>query len=51
MADSLGSILAYDALCRSVDGKSRHGSENSILDDHKGLSCINYRVNVLMSGF
>ncbi|XP_066149223.1 protein retinal degeneration B isoform X2 [Euwallacea fornicatus] len=35
VADSLGSILAYDALCRSSDGKSRHGSENSILDDHK----------------
>lgn len=35
VADSLGSILAYDALCRSVEGKSRHGSENSILDDHK----------------
>ncbi|KAL1501307.1 hypothetical protein ABEB36_006651 [Hypothenemus hampei] len=32
VADSLGSILAYDALCRGGDSKSRHGSENSILD-------------------
>ncbi|XP_023026564.2 retinal degeneration B isoform X1 [Leptinotarsa decemlineata] len=32
MADSIGSILAYDSLCRTVKYSSRHGSENSILD-------------------
>lgn len=40
VADSIGSILAYDALCRTVHYQSRHGSENSILDNdvysHKG---------------
>ncbi|XP_076263384.1 retinal degeneration B isoform X6 [Rhynchophorus ferrugineus] len=36
VADSLGSILGYDALCRNNKYTSRHGSENSILDnDHK----------------
>ncbi|XP_008190810.2 protein retinal degeneration B isoform X2 [Tribolium castaneum] len=33
VADSIGSILAYDALCRSTKYQSRHGSENSILDN------------------
>lgn len=28
----MGSILAYDALCRNIRYQSRHGSENSILD-------------------
>lgn len=32
VADSVGSILAYDALCRAIKYQSRHGSENSILD-------------------
>lgn len=32
VADSVGSILAYDALCRATKYQSRHGSENSILD-------------------
>ncbi|KAH1011851.1 hypothetical protein HUJ04_001131 [Dendroctonus ponderosae] len=36
VADSLGSILGYDALCRTSSSHSRHGSENSILDnEHK----------------
>ncbi|XP_030750427.1 protein retinal degeneration B isoform X2 [Sitophilus oryzae] len=36
VADSLGSILGYDALCRNNKYTSRHGSENSMLDnDHK----------------
>lgn len=30
--DSVGSILGYDALCRTVQYQSRHDSENSILD-------------------
>lgn len=34
IADSIGSILAYDALCRSTKYASRHGSENSILDNN-----------------
>lgn len=33
VADSIGSILAYDALCRTIKYASRHGSENSILDN------------------
>jgi hypothetical protein len=33
VADSIGSILAYDALCRTTKYQSRHGSENSILDN------------------
>ncbi|XP_015115012.1 protein retinal degeneration B isoform X2 [Diachasma alloeum] len=33
VGDSVGSILAYDALCRTVQYQSRHGSENSILDN------------------
>ncbi|KAJ8934898.1 hypothetical protein NQ318_002652 [Aromia moschata] len=33
VADSIGSIIAYDALCRTVKYASRHGSENSILDN------------------
>ncbi|KAJ3661841.1 hypothetical protein Zmor_006222 [Zophobas morio] len=36
VADSIGSILAYDALCRSTKYQSRHGSENSILDNDNG---------------
>lgn len=39
VADSIGSILAYDALCRTTKYQSRHGSENSILDNdnyHRG---------------
>lgn len=32
VADSMGSILGYDALCRTTKFASRHGSENSILD-------------------
>jgi hypothetical protein len=30
--DGVGSILGYDALCRTVQYQSRHDSENSILD-------------------
>ncbi|XP_018573304.1 protein retinal degeneration B isoform X2 [Anoplophora glabripennis] len=33
VADSIGSILAYDSLCRTSKYSSRHGSENSILDN------------------
>ncbi|XP_031779472.1 protein retinal degeneration B isoform X4 [Nasonia vitripennis] len=33
IGDSVGSILAYDALCRSAQYQSRHDSENSILDN------------------
>lgn len=33
VGDSVGSILAYDALCRSSQYQSRHDSENSILDN------------------
>lgn len=32
IGDSVGSILAYDALCRSTQYQSRQNSENSILD-------------------
>lgn len=32
VGDSMGSILAYDALCRNTQYSSRHDSENSILD-------------------
>ncbi|XP_043676418.1 protein retinal degeneration B isoform X1 [Vespula pensylvanica] len=32
IADSVGSILAYDALCRSTHYHSRYNSENNILD-------------------
>ncbi|CAH1186663.1 unnamed protein product [Phyllotreta striolata] len=32
IADSMGSILAYDSLCRTTKYSSRHGSENSILE-------------------
>uniref|UniRef100_A0A6P7GDF1 Protein retinal degeneration B-like n=1 Tax=Diabrotica virgifera virgifera TaxID=50390 RepID=A0A6P7GDF1_DIAVI len=32
VADSIGSILAYDSLCRTAKYVSRHGSENSILE-------------------
>ncbi|KAJ8922249.1 hypothetical protein NQ315_004186 [Exocentrus adspersus] len=35
VADSMGSILAYDSLCRTSKYCSRHGSENSILDDYQ----------------
>lgn len=34
VADSVGSILAYDALCRTTKYHLRHGSDNSILDDY-----------------
>nr|XP_022903080.1 protein retinal degeneration B isoform X2 [Onthophagus taurus] len=41
VSDSMGSILAYDALCRTIKYQSRHGSENSILDnDTRGLDNI-----------
>ncbi|XP_011306274.1 protein retinal degeneration B isoform X2 [Fopius arisanus] len=33
VGDSVGSILGYDALCRTVQYQSRHDSENSILDN------------------
>ncbi|KAG5874802.1 hypothetical protein JTB14_012438 [Gonioctena quinquepunctata] len=33
VADSIGSILAYDSLCRTIKYASRHGSENSILEN------------------
>ncbi|XP_044015290.1 protein retinal degeneration B isoform X2 [Aphidius gifuensis] len=33
IGDSVGSILAYDALCRTTNSQSRHDSENSILDN------------------
>ncbi|XP_012272496.1 protein retinal degeneration B isoform X2 [Orussus abietinus] len=37
VGDSVGSILAYDALCRSSQYQSRHDSENSILEnDNQG---------------
>nr|QDR50953.1 retinal degeneration B [Heliconius melpomene] len=32
VGDSMGSVLAYDALCRTMQYQSRHDSENSILD-------------------
>lgn len=32
IGDSMGSIVGYDALCRSQQYQSRHASENSILD-------------------
>ncbi|XP_065162391.1 protein retinal degeneration B isoform X4 [Atheta coriaria] len=32
VGDSVGSILGYDALCRTTRYQSRHGSENSILE-------------------
>lgn len=32
IGDSVGSILAYDALCRSTYYHSRYNSENNILD-------------------
>lgn len=32
VGDSMGSVLAYDALCRTLQYQSRHDSENSILD-------------------
>ncbi|XP_034941683.1 protein retinal degeneration B isoform X2 [Chelonus insularis] len=32
VGDSVGSILTYDALCRTVQYQSRHDSENSILE-------------------
>ncbi|XP_050292895.1 protein retinal degeneration B isoform X2 [Anthonomus grandis grandis] len=36
VADSLGSILAYDALCRNTDHTSKHCGENHFLNnDHK----------------
>ncbi|CAH0548015.1 unnamed protein product [Brassicogethes aeneus] len=37
VADSIGSILGYDALCRTLKYASRHGSENSILDNDAGF--------------
>ncbi|XP_060520907.1 protein retinal degeneration B [Cylas formicarius] len=37
VADSIGSVLGYDALCRSSKYCSRHASENNILDDCKVL--------------
>ncbi|KAK9696128.1 Phosphatidylinositol transfer protein [Popillia japonica] len=42
VADSIGSILAYDAMCRTTKYQSRHGSENSILDQDP----ISFRDNV-----
>jgi len=33
VADAVGSIPLYDALCREQDGQSRCGSENSIAED------------------
>ncbi|KAK9881590.1 hypothetical protein WA026_016461 [Henosepilachna vigintioctopunctata] len=43
IADSIGSILAYDSLCRIIKLQSRQGSENSILDDcsHKDELLVN----------
>ncbi|XP_025836899.1 protein retinal degeneration B isoform X2 [Agrilus planipennis] len=32
VSDSVGSILAYDVMCRANKYQSRHGSENSIVD-------------------
>lgn len=32
VGDSIGSVLAYDSLCRTSQYQSRHDSENSILD-------------------
>ncbi|XP_024940264.1 protein retinal degeneration B isoform X4 [Cephus cinctus] len=38
VSDSVGSILAYDALCRSAQYQSRNDSENSILEnDNQGM--------------
>ena len=38
IGDSVGSILAYDALCRTSQYQSRNGSENSILEiDNQGV--------------
>ncbi|KAI4472055.1 phosphatidylinositol transfer protein [Holotrichia oblita] len=42
VADSIGSILTYDAMCRTTKYQSRHGSENSILDQDP----ISFRDNV-----
>lgn len=43
VADSVGSILTYDALCRTTKYQSRHGSENSILENdiHKEDVVVN----------
>ncbi|KAJ8680190.1 hypothetical protein QAD02_015977 [Eretmocerus hayati] len=39
ISDSVGSILTYDALCRTSQYQSRHDSENSILEhDHHEAS-------------
>ncbi|CAH1098537.1 unnamed protein product [Psylliodes chrysocephalus] len=42
VADSMGSILGYDSLCRTFKYASRHGSENSILDTdfQKGIDDV-----------
>ncbi|KAK7871835.1 hypothetical protein R5R35_006433 [Gryllus longicercus] len=36
IGDGVGSILGYDALCRTAQYQSRHDSENSILDTDTG---------------
>ncbi|KAL7294405.1 hypothetical protein TKK_0012407 [Trichogramma kaykai] len=45
IGDSVGSILAYDALCRTSQYQSRHDSENSILeptqhDNHESATTV-----------
>lgn len=55
VADSIGSILAYDALCRTMRYQSRHGSENSILDNdvysHKGKHNFLMQTHIFQSKF
>ncbi|XP_057661386.1 protein retinal degeneration B isoform X6 [Diorhabda carinulata] len=46
VADSMGSILGYDALSRTTKYASRHGSENSILDS----DLQKYEVHINESG-
>lgn len=46
VGDSVGSILAYDALCRTVQYQSRNDSENSILDNDNQLS-FNHDNNII----
>ncbi|KAK0074786.1 hypothetical protein PV325_007810, partial [Microctonus aethiopoides] len=41
IGDSIGSILAYDVLCRSMHYQSRHNSENNILEnDNQGQNHV-----------
>lgn len=48
--DSVGSILAYDALCRSNEPQSRHDSENNVLDQDNftGMPTVEKILDVLI---